>query len=734
MPQNDQLPSGITPNLDELCGKGMSLQLAGQVELAERTYRAILLAAPSHAAANHCLGMLKVQGRHPRDALPHLLRALETDPTVRDYWLGYLEALLLAGYMQDAEETLALARGHGLAGAAVENYARRLESARQAPAAEVPAQPSDAVDSVPGEAPLSRAARRRKDRLGREREDALIALLKGGRFADALAGAIALTQLFPERGLGWKTLGALLAADKRHEEAVAAMRTSVSLLPEDAEAHSNLGATLVEMNRMEEAESCLLRALTIDRNFAAAHAQLGNVYQVQGRYPEAEASLRSAIALKFGDSAADHNLVYSSVLFMLSHNPNLDADSLFAEHCRVGDQLEGEVRAHWPNHKNSADPDRTLQVGIVSGDLFNHPVAAFIEPLLAEVQHDARLEMHAYYNNPIEDDVSARLRGYVRHWNSVFALSDAELAHRIKNDRIDILLDLSGHTSLNRLRTFARKPAPVQASWIGYPGTTGLRAMDYFLADPHFLPPGQFDKHFTEKLVYLPAQTPFRPHESAPPVNALPALSAGHITFGSFNRLGKISAATVSLWSQLLRRIPTARMILAGIPLDSQHLKLIERFRHHGIAPERLTCHPRCAMESYLALHHQVDLCLDTMPYCGGTTTIHALWMGVPTLTLAGPTPAARSGAAIMGQLGLHEFIAHSAAQFVDMGEAWANDLTKLAQLRAALRMRWMESPGRRPEVIAAEFTLALRRMWRRWCAKLPAESFRTSDSEPLHE
>src|SRR5262249_50682179 len=191
----------------------------------------------------------------------------------------------------------------------------------------------------------------------------------------------------------------------------------------------------------------------------------------------------------------------------------------------------------------------------------------------------------------------------------------------------DILIDLSGHTRGNRLLTFARKPAPVQASWMGYPGTTGLSAMDYYLADGCFLPPGQFDGQFTEKLVYLPASVPFLADERAPAVNALPAHRNGYVTFGSFNRPIKLRPSVIALWSKLLRALPDARMVLGGMPREGQYEPLIEWFAREGIVRERLRVYPRCDIATYLGLHHQVDMCLDSFPYTGGTTTNHALWM-----------------------------------------------------------------------------------------------------------
>ncbi len=397
------------------------------------------------------------------------------------------------------------------------------------------------------------------------------------------------------------------------------------------------------------------------------------------------------------------------------------------EHCAFGEKFEAPLRASWPRHSNVRDPARCLQIGFVSGDLREHAVASFVEPLLARLAESAALSLHAYYNHATEDSVTARLRTHFRHWHRIVGLSDAALAERITSDRIDILIDLSGHTAENRLLTFARKPAPVQVSWIGYPGTTGLKAMDYYLADRHFLPPGTFDSQFTEKLVYLPANAPFLLDAIAPAVNALPALRNGYVTFASFNRLNKLRPQVIALWSRLLRSLPEARMVLGGMPSEAASNPLIDWFAREGIVRERFSLHPRCDIAAYLALHHQVDMCLDTFPYTGGTTTTYALWMGVPTLTLAGHTPPGRQGAAILGHVGLEAFVAKNADDFQRRGEYWANDLSALSAVRSGLRQRIEHSLLSQPEVIAAGLECALRTMWQRWCAGLPPESIDVS-------
>ena len=335
--------------------------------------------------------------------------------------------------------------------------------------------------------------------------------------------------------------------------------------------------------------------------------------------------------------------------------------------------------------------------------------------------------MHVYSAHAVEDGVTQYLRTYVSHWDNIAFLSDGQLAQKISDDGIDILIDLSGHTGKNRLLSFARKPAPIQASWMGYPGTTGLRAMDYYFADRYLAPPELCEDRFTEKLIYLPSNAPFQPFPAAPSVNDLPALEKGFITFGSFNRASKLTVETVALWSALLRALPSARLTLGGMSLDGGYDQLIDAFVGEGVASERLCFYPRTTMGEYLELHHQVDICLDTFPYVGGTTTCHALWMGVPTLTVAGLTPACRAGASILANLGLDTFVARDRADFVQKGIACANDLANLAVLRANLRLRCAESPALQPVTIASAFERALRIVWQRWCKGLSTISLDVS-------
>jgi predicted O-linked N-acetylglucosamine transferase (SPINDLY family) len=705
-------PQCGSPAADANCARAMQLQLAGRLDLAEPIYRTLLELEPAHGGANYGLGMLLVQSRRIAGGLPHLLTALNANPEMADYWLGYLEALLLLGERPRAISALALARHHGLAGPAADEFARRLETEPPATALKMIAAATRHDDSRDETASI------------RREEAVLLGVIAERRFAAALPLARRMTERHPGHGAAWKVFGAMLWAADSPAAALDAMHASVRLLPEDAEAHANLGSALTKLQRLDEAATCLRRALEIDPDMAAAHCQLGTNYQLQGQYAEAEKSFRRAIARWPQDFRPEAPNPRTNLLFVLNHDPLVDAVKLFSEHRRVGEYLEGTVPAAPPRHANRRDPDRPLQVAFVSADLREHAVVNFLEPVLNHWRHNEKLRLTVYYTNPVADDVSRRLRGLVSCWQDVFTSSDADLSQRIRDDGIDILIDLSGHTAFNRLRVFAHKPAPVQASWLGYPATTGLRAVDYYLTDRHFLPPGRFERFYTEKLVYLPVAWAFQPDTAAPPVNRLPALAAGHMTFGSFNRLGKINRATVALWSLLLRAVPDARMIIAGVPLELQHQRVIEWFAAEGIARARLAFHPYTTLAAHLALHHEVDIVLETTPYTGCTTTNHALWMGVPTLTLVGGTPASRLAAANLGHLGLGEFIAASPTDFAAKGLYWAGHLGELAQLRAGLRVRWQAAPAREPKIVADGIERALRQMWRRWCAGLAPESF----------
>jgi predicted O-linked N-acetylglucosamine transferase (SPINDLY family) len=335
-------------------------------------------------------------------------------------------------------------------------------------------------------------------------------------------------------------------------------------------------------------------------------------------------------------------------------------------------------------------------VGYVSPDFINHAVARFIEPVLSD--HDrSRFEVFCYSNAQTPDTVTARLRALSEHWRDTALLDDAQTAALIREDRIDLLVDLAGHTAGNQLLVFARKPAPVQITWIGYPNTTGMGAMDYRLTDAIADPPGLSEAFHREQLVRLPGPfSCYLPSAESPDVNPLPALSAGHVTFGSFNQFAKLTPAVVELWARLLRECPSAHLLLRARSLADNETasRLRETFARLGVDPGRLELDgSQLSVAAHQGCYHRVDLALDPFPYNGTTTTCEALWMGVPVIALAGRTHVARVGASLLTHLGTPEWIAQSPDDYIERCRALASDLPKLAAIRAGLRARFRASP-----------------------------------------
>jgi tetratricopeptide (TPR) repeat protein len=602
----------------------------------------------------------------------------------------------------------------------------------------------------------------------RAQGEGAIALFNAGRLDEADAAARALIEQFPAHPLGWKLRALALYRLGRHQEYETYLLRAHELLPEDpdvlqlyaallhvkgnhadaervcrklltlapghAEATRLLGVILMATEREGEAEPILLRAAQLAPESALVWHSLGSLYLRLGRMEAAAQQFLRALEREPGGAGT-----WSNLLFCLTHAEGVAPDALFAAHQGFAGQFEAPFKPHWPRHANSREPERTLRVGFVSADLRQHAVASFLEPVLPHLARDAGLRLHAYSNTVRTDAVTERLRAHFAEWRDVADIDDDAFVRLVEADGIDILIDLSGHTGYNRLPAFARKPAPVQASWIGYPGTTGLTAIDYFLADHIWAPSEQFRAQFAENIVYLPAVAPFLPERDAPSPNALPALRNGYVTFGSFNRINKLQRNVITLWAQLLRGVPTARLKIAAMPADgSADAQLASWFAEEGIARERLDFHPRTSVAGFLQLHHEVDIALDTFPFGGLTTALQSLWMGVPTLTLPGRTLPGRSGATVMGHAGLECFVASDAQDFARRGAALAADLPALAAVRAGMRERCATSPMFQAATIAQGVSQALRVIWRRWCGGQPSQSFAVTglsgpevDSEP---
>ncbi|MBE0475439.1 tetratricopeptide repeat protein, partial [Rhodoferax sp.] len=466
------------------------------------------------------------------------------------------------------------------------------------------------------------------------------------RLIEAIASYRKALSIAPDFAQAHENLGNAFKETGQFDQAIASYRQALLLRPDQADLHSKLGLALHSAGRLEEAIASYRRALQLNPAIDGLHSILGDLLLGLGHLDEAIASYRQALA-----SAPDAPDVFSNLLFALQCASHCTPAALFAEHQRYAERFEAPLKPHWQPHGNRREPGRRLKVGYVSGDFYNGSVAYFLEPILA--CHDkTRFEIFAYYNHDVHDSHTDLMMRSTDHWCVCNALSDDQLEARIRLDAIDILVDLSGHTGRNRLPVFARKPAPVQASYIGYPGSTGLTAFDYRISDPWQDPPGLTERYHSEALVRIPGGMAFAPEPNAPEVNALPALSSGELVLACLNNLSKVNPAVINLWARILQALPQARLMLGNVMNKGIRQRLLDLFSQAGIGPERLILQPRVGMAEYLALHHQIDIALDPFPYNGGTTTMHSLWMGVPVIALAGEQPVARLCAAHLSRVG----------------------------------------------------------------------------------
>ncbi|WP_169149042.1 tetratricopeptide repeat protein [Azoarcus sp. TTM-91] len=496
------------------------------------------------------------------------------------------------------------------------------------------------------------------------------------------------------------------------EQAEILARRAVALAPDYALACQAMALVLLSTRRGEEAIPYLERAIKADPKFGGAYQDLGYAYFNQGRLADAIQTSQLAV-----DNNPDHPPSYSNLLFFLTHDYRLSPEAVLDKHLEFGRRFETQLLGTHRPHDNQPEPERRIRLGFVSADLYNHAVATFFEPVLARLDK-TQFELFAFHNTVKFDEVSERLKQNFNYWVSVAHVSDKDLAEIIRACRIDILVDLSGHTAGNRLLTFARKPAPVQITAVGYADTTGLKSMDYFLTDRYIAPPGQLDGLFSEKLLRADSATSFTFADDAPPVAELPALRNGYLTFGSFNRPGKITAPTLDLWAGLLNRIPAARMLIGSVDSNTIQKQLESEFEARGVAPSRLRFMGRAKMRRYLAAHADIDVLLDTVPYNAGTTALHSVWMGVPILTLQGRRLVSNLGASVMSKIELPEFIGVDEDDFIAKGVALAQRPECLAEIRLGLRQRLVATQLFTPECAARSWERAFREVWRSWCSE----------------
>lgn len=500
----------------------------------------------------------------------------------------------------------------------------------------------------------------------------------------------------------------------RFKAAEADLRQALALEPR-ADWHSSLGEVLLQQWRLDEAEASQRAALALEPDGARAWFGLGNALMLLGRADEAEAAFRRALEIE-----PDLAEVHSNLLLCLHYRKGDDAALLYEEHLAwAGRHAEG-LRQPAGFAAIDRTPGRRLNIGYLSPNFHRHSIASFFAPLLQA--HDrARVRAFCYSSLERPDEVTARLRGLSDEWRDLRGLTGDAVARLIREDRIDILVDLAGHTGGGRPLVFARKPAPVQMAWLGYPNTTGLAEMDYRLTDTVADPPAEADCRHSEKLLRLPRGfLCFLPDPASPEPGALPSLAAGHVTFGCFNNFAKITPGMIALWARLLAAAPRARLLLKAHALGSESARrsVLDRFASHGIAAERLALHgPEDSVEGHLARYREVDIALDTYPYNGTTTSCEALWMGVPVVTLAGTTHVSRVGASILKEVALDELVATSPDGYIAKALALSADPEKLRGLRRGLRERLRASPLLDGAGFAHAVEAAFQEAWAGWLA-----------------
>jgi predicted O-linked N-acetylglucosamine transferase (SPINDLY family) len=665
---------------------------SGSVLPAEKLCRSVLLLDYRQASAHHLMGCAIMQRGQFHSAADCFEIALEMDPGNADAHLDLGSALFSMGRVDEAidafQESLRL-RPENVA--ALGNLSIALREAGKLD------------ESIVA---LEKIVELKPDWL---QANATLAftLHRAGRVNQAIPAYRKVLQLKPDEPEAMNNLAAALSEIGRYEEACTLARKAIEISPKFADAWANLGDLERKAGRPQESVSASRRALELRPGFAIAHNNLGNALRDSGRIDEAVKEFRKATTIDPTYIAAASNLIYS-LYFHEAYSPS----AILAEHQEWDRRFALPLEQKSPSYANDSSPDRALRVGYVSADFRNHVIGANMLPLL---RHRDRQSIHVtcYSNVTLPDAVTERFRELSDDWRQVAGVNDAQVARMIANDKIDILVDLSLHTAGNRLRVFARRPAPVQVTFAGYPGTTGLTAIGYRLTDPHLDPPGASDAFYAEQSIRLPDSFwCYEPTGIEPEVNDLPALKNGRITFGCLNNVVKAGETCIKLWSKVLKSAPDSSIELLCAPGDHRNAVVAGL----GISPGRVRFHDYLPRGQYLRLYHGIDISLDTFPYNGHTTSLDSWFMGVPVVSLAGQTAVSRAGLSHATNLNLVELVAQKPDDFLPIIAKLTANLSQLSELRQGLRSRMYASALMNGARFASNVEQAYRTMWRRWC------------------
>lgn len=537
------------------------------------------------------------------------------------------------------------------------------------------------------------------------------------RFAEATDAFTNAVELQSDYSVAWFNLGSIELESGHIDKAEAAFSRCLEYDPNHAEACHMLGKIFADRSDYHEALALFKKAESLNPNSPILFINLGNLLKFMGRSDAAIGYYNKAAELLGDDSSSLSN----KLLCMLCANSRT-AEEIFTEHRKYGKLFADHLLAPSTVHPNDKSPDRPLKIGYVSRDFRAHPVAFFIEPILAS--HDRSVfSVHAYLDQPQTDQITAQLLQHVDNARIIDGMSDEEVADLVRKDGIDILIDLSGHTAYNRLLVFAQKPAPVQATWLGYAATTGLLSIDYRITDEKADPVGMTEAYHSETLYRLPNSfICYRPVINAPGIGPLPARKKQRVTFAAFNHLAKLTPKAVAVWSQILAGVHDSHIIIKaqGLHHSDMQKDISDQFARHSIHKERIEFFGKfpdmSGIYSHLDLFNQVDISLDTFPYNGTTTTCESLWMGVPVITLAGDSHVSRVGVSLLTSVGLQDMVATSHDDYVARAVTLAKNLDLLELLRGNLRHMMHRSPLLDTVGFTRNLEAAYRDMWQRWC------------------
>jgi protein O-GlcNAc transferase len=749
--------------VDQLFEKGMQHQQAGRLREAESVYRQVLAQRPNEPDALHLLAVVQFQLGQRDSALELIRRAITVHPRTAEYHfhLGWMLSRLgrINESIESFNESISLkpnlAEAHNALGESL-HTAGKTDAAMRAFEKALAAQPTFALAQynignmfhMAGDLPRAIQAYQRAVAMApkvAEGHHALgIVLQRQKKFDEAVAAYHRALELRPNFADARSNLGNALAEMGQVDRAIEAYRQAISLQPDWALPYYNMGNALSQKGELDqaidafrqavrcapnfplalnnlanilkdregtdEAIATLQKALSIEPDFVLALDNLAVIYTEIGMTDAAIACLDRALAIRPSDAAAHSNRLYA-----MHFHPDYDAAQILQEHRQWNDSQARPLKSEIQPHANDHNPSRRLKIGYVSPDFRLHPVGQLLIPLLANHDHE-KFEIVCFSSVSSPDRITQQLRKHADAWHDVSRLNDEQLARIIREERIDILVDLSLHTASNRLPTFARKPAPVQITYLAYCSTSGLATMDYRLTDPFLDPLEAGNGPYTEKSIRLPkTYWCYQPRIQAPNPAPPPVLQRGYVTFGCFNNFSKVSATAWNAWQQLLKKIPNSNLMVYAPPgqhRDVARQKMIDA----GLDGDRLIFVNRIPVHEYFDQYQQIDIALDPFPYGGGVTTCDAIWMGVPVVTLAGKTAVGRGGESILNNLGLTQWIAKDIAEYVNIAAKLAGDLNALATARSTLRDRMNRSPLMDAAGFAKDIESIYRDIWKTFC------------------